>query len=201
MKIPETGQFQAGEAVIRVSKKLLVGTAGLGAAFLLALTAGATAQDSSSPHDKLATWAGHWKVHIETKETQFGRAKTEDYDAKCSFQPHGTFMACEYLSLQPDPDSSRVVNDVALIYYSDVDKTFKYTNVAPEDPPRTDVMTVDGNVWTRTFEIPRRSGGVADARNIYDYVSPDKHLARFEISLDKGAHWIVVFEAVGTKGR
>jgi hypothetical protein len=35
----------------------------------------------------------------------------------------------------------------------------------------------------------------------YNYVSRDKHLARFEISLDKGAHWIVVFEAVGRKER
>jgi hypothetical protein len=184
-----------------MSKKFLIGSAALSAAFLLALTASATAPDSSSPHDKLAVWAGHSKVHIEAKETQFGHAKTEDYDAKCSFQPHGTFMACEYLSLQPDSDSGRVVNDVALIYYSDVDKTFKYTNVAPEGGPREDIMTVDGNVWTRTGEIPRRSGGVANTRTTYNFVSPDKHLARFEISLDKGANWIVVFEAVGTKVR
>jgi len=184
---------------MRVSKSFLMRLAALGAASLLALIAGATAQDSSSARDKLAAWGGHWKTRIETKETQFGHAKTEDYDAKCSFLPHGAFMGCEYLSLQPDPDSGRVINDVALIYYSDIDKTFKYTNVAPEGGPREDVMTVDGNVWTRTFEIPRRNGGVADARNIYNFVSPDKRLARFEISLDKGAHWIVVFEAVGTK--
>lgn len=42
---------------------------------------------------------------------------------------------------------------------------------------------------------------MADAREIYNFVSPDKHLARLEISLDKGAHWTVVNEAVGTKVR
>jgi hypothetical protein len=173
----------------------------LSAALLLALTAGATDQGASSPRDKLAAWAGHWKVRIETKETQFGRAKTEDYDAKCSFLPHGAFMGCEYLSMQPDADLGRVINDVALIYYSEVDKTFKYTNVAPEGGPSENVMSVDGNVWTRPFEIQRQSGGVADAREVYTFVSRDKQFARLEISTDKGAHWTLVNEAVGTKER
>ena len=73
--------------------------------------------------------------------------------------------------------------------------------MAPEVGSHENLMVVDGNVWTRPFENPRRSGGVADAREIYNFVSPDKHLARLEISLDKGAHWTVVNEAVGTKVR
>lgn len=171
------------------------------AALAVALTSAAAAAAPASPRTELAAWAGHWKVRIETRETQFGHASTEDYDARCSLLPHGTFMVCEYLSLQPDPDSGRIVNDVSLIYYSDVDKTFKYTNVAPEGGPREDVFSVDGSVWTRTFDIHRRGGEVAKGRNVYDFVSADKHLARFEISTDKGAHWTVVFEAVGTKQR
>jgi hypothetical protein len=184
---------------MRVSNRILMGLAALGGALLPALTAGATAQDSS-PRDKLAAWAGHWKVRIETKETQFGHARTEDYDARCAFLPHGAFMVCEYLSLQPDPvDSGGALNDVSLLYYSDVDKTFKYTSVAPEGGPHEDVVHVDGNVWTRPFEIQRRSGAVADAREIYTFVSSTRQLARLEISIDKGAHWTVVHEAVGTK--
>ena len=185
---------------MHLSNQFLMRSAALGAAVLFALATGATAQDSSSTHDKLAVWTGHWKIRIETKETPFGHAKTEDYDAKCFFAPHGTFVVCEYLSLQPDSEG-HITNDVALVYYSDVDKTFKYTNVAPEGGPREDVFHVDGNVWTRSFEIPRRSGGVAEARDIYEFISPDKHMARFEISIDKGAHWTVVNEAVGTKER
>jgi hypothetical protein len=38
--------------------KQLIRPAALGAALLLVLTVGATAHDSSSPHDKLAAWAG-----------------------------------------------------------------------------------------------------------------------------------------------
>jgi hypothetical protein len=63
-------------------------------------------------------------------------------------------VACEYLSLQPDPDVGHVINDVSLLYYSDIDKIFKYTNVAPEGRPREDLVHVDGNVWTRPYEIP-----------------------------------------------
>lgn len=174
-------------------KTLFIGSAALGAAFLLVSTATA-APGSPSPRDELAAWVGHWKVHIDTKETQFGHAKAEDFDAKCSFFPHGTFMFCDYLSLQPDAH-----DDIALFYYSDVDKTFKYTNVAQEGGPDENTMTVDGNIWTRPFKIQRRSGGTADAREIYTFTSPDKELARLEISLDKGAHWTVVNEAVGTK--
>jgi hypothetical protein len=59
-------------------------------------------------------------------------------------------------------------------------------------------MSVDGNVWTRPFEIRRQSGGVADAREVYTFVSRDKQFARLEISTDKGAHWTLVNEAVGT---
>lgn len=168
----------------------------LGAAFLLVPVAGAVTGDSSSPHDKLAPWVGHWKVHIDTKETQFSHAKAEDFDAKCAFFPNGTFMYCDYLSLQPDAH-----DDIALFYYSDVDKTFKYTNVAQEGGPDENTMTVDGTVWTRPFKIQRRSGATVDAREIYTFVSPDKELGRLEISTDQGAHWTVVNEAVGTRQR
>jgi len=179
---------------MRVHKTYFTRSVALSAASLLALTVGAAAQGSPSPHDELAAWVGHWKIRIETKETQFGHAKTEDFDAKCSFFPNGTFMFCDYLSLQPDAH-----DDVALFYYSDVDKTFKYTNVAQEGGPDENTMTVDGNVWTRPFKIQRRSGGTVDAREIYTFVSPDKQLGRLEISIDKGAHWTVVNEAVGIK--
>lgn len=185
---------------MQVSKIFSVGSVVLGAAFLLAVTGGATVQDSS-PNQKLVPWVGHWKVRIETKETQFGHARTDDYDGKCSFLPHGSFLVCEYLSLQPDPDSGRILNDVVLIYYSDVDKTFKFTNVAPEGGPFESVMHVDGNVWTRPYEVSRRSGGMADAREIWTFVSRDKQLARLEMSADKGVHWTVVNEAVGMRVR
>ena len=183
---------------MRLSKHFLKGLIALGAALLPALAISAATQDSSSARSKLASWVGHWKVRIDTKETQFGHAKTEYYDAQCSLQPHGAFLVCDYLSQQPD-EEGHILTDLGLLYYSDADKTFKYTNVAPEGGPREDVVQVDGNVWTRSFQIQRRSGGVADAREVYTFASPDRQLARLEISTDKGAHWTVVNEAVGTR--
>jgi len=185
---------------MRVSKKFFMRSAALGAALLFAPTAGATAQDSSSPHGMLAVWAGHWKSHGEVKETQFGHARTFDYDVQCSFLPHGAFMACSFLSLMPDPNhGNRISNGATLFYYSDVDKTFKYTEVHPEGGPDEGTALVDGNVWTEPREIQRRSGVTADGRFVYNFVSPDKILARFEISTDKGAHWTEVDEFVDTK--
>lgn len=154
----------------------------------------------SSPHDKLAVWAGHWKTRIDIKETQFGHAGTEYFDSRCSFFPHDTFLYCDYLSLQANAAANGgVMDDISLFYYSAVDKTFKYTNVASEGGPNENTMQVEGNVWTRPFDIKRRSGGVAKAREIYTFVSRDKHLARLEISTDNGEHWTVVHEAVATR--
>ena len=182
---------------MRVSKKILVAPAAL---CLLALTAGAAAQDSPSPRGKLAVWAGHWKRHGEVKETQFAHARTFDYDVKCSFLPFGAYMACSSVSLMPDPNhGNRISNTATLFYYSDVDKTFKYTEVHPEGGPSGGIARVDGNVWIEPREIQRQSGGTADAHFIYNFVAPDKILARFEISADKGAHWTVVDEFVDTK--
>jgi len=45
-------RFQAGEELMRVSKKILVAPAALGVALLLVLTAGAAAQDPPSPRDR-----------------------------------------------------------------------------------------------------------------------------------------------------
>jgi hypothetical protein len=183
-----------------ISKKYLVGPAVLGAALLLASTAGANDRDSSSPHDRLAVWAGHWKRHGEVKETEFSHARTFDYDVQCSFLPHGAFMACSSLSLMPDPNHGNSISNTAtLLYYSNVDKAFKYTEVHPDGGTDEGTALVAGNVWTEPREIQRKSGGVADARFVYDFASPDKTLARFEISTDKGAHWTLVDEFVDTK--
>ena len=185
---------------MRVSEKISMRSAALGAAFLFALTAGAAARDAPFAHDKLAMWAGHWKIHGEVKETQFGHARTFDYDVQCSFLPFGAYMVCDDLSLRPDPNHGNRISDGAhLFYYSDVDKTFKYTEVFPEGGPREGVALVDGNVWTEPLQIKERSGGMADARFIYNFVSPGKVLARFEISTDKDAHWTVADEFVETK--
>jgi hypothetical protein len=185
---------------MRMPQTLRVSPPALAAALLLALAAGATAQDSPSPRDKLAVWAGHWKRHGEVRETQLGHARTFDYDIQCSFLAHDAYMACDALSAMPDPNHGDRISETAhLFYYSDVDKAFKYTEVHPEGGPREGVFLIDGNVWTEPLEVPSRSGGEADARFRFDFVSPDKILGRFEISLDKGAHWTVVDEFVDTK--
>lgn len=177
---------------MRVLAAFLVGSLALSAAF------GATTRDSPSPREQLSAWAGHWKIHSESAETPFGHAQTADYEANCFFLPRGTFLVCDYLSLQPH--AGRITNDLSLFYYNDLDKTLKHVGVgAEEGGAEEETVLVDGKVWTRTFEIRRRSGGVADARFVYTFVAPDKQLCRFEISTDKGEHWTLVTASVGTK--
>jgi hypothetical protein len=36
---------------------------------------------------------------------------------------------------------------------------------------------------------------------VYEFVSPEKQVTRFEISADGGQHWTLVSEGVGTKVR
>jgi hypothetical protein len=185
------------EELMCVSREILMGLVALGA---LSLASPAAAQDSPSPRDKLAVWAGHWKRHGEVKETQFGHARTFDYDIQCSFLPHGAYMACDALSAMPEPNhGNRVTDGAHLFYYSDVDKTFKYTEVFPEGGPREGVFLIDGDVWTEPVEVHRQSGGTADGRFVFNFATPTKILARFEISLDKGAHWTLVDEFIDTK--
>jgi hypothetical protein len=177
-----------------------VRSAALGATCLLAMTTGAAAQDSPSPHDRLAAWSGHWKIHTETKATQYSHAKTADYDANCSFLAHGGYMACDYLSLQVDSNAGRTTNDLSVFYYNPDDKTFKHTGVGPEeDGAHEGIVVVDGNVWTRALDVPRKNGGTATIRFTYTFLSPNKQSCRFEISTDKGAHWTLVTESMGTK--
>jgi len=191
---------EAGKKPVRGSQIFLVRSTTLGAAFALVLTVRAAAQDAAPSHDKLAMWAGRWKVHGEVKETQFAHARTFDYDVQCSFLPYGAYMACNYLSLMPDPNhGNRISNGARLFYYSDVDKSFKYTEVFPEGGPREGVALIDGNVWTEPLQVQGQSGGKEDARFVSNFVSADKILARFEISTDSQAHWTVVDEFSYTK--
>jgi hypothetical protein len=185
---------------MRILVKCLMSLGALGAALVPALSVGAPPEDPSAQRGKLTLWAGHWKRHGEVKETQFGHARLFDYDVKCAVLPFGAYVVCNSLSARPDPnDGGRISNEINAYYYSDVDKTFKCTHLNMEGGPRENVVQVDGNVWTEPLQIPKRSGGMADARFVYTFVSADKKLARFEISLDKGATWIVVDEFVDTR--
>jgi hypothetical protein len=47
--------------------------------------------------------------------------------------------------------------------------------------------------------VARRSGGVADVRDVYQFVAPGKRLMTREISTDNGAHWTEITQSVATK--
>lgn len=166
-----------------------------GLALMLAAPLGAHAE---GPQDKLNVWAGHWKIAEETFDTQFEHAGHSSFDAKCSWLPNHSYLVCDYLKEQREADG-HFVDDASLLYYSPADKAYKYTAVATEGGPQEQVVSVEGNIWTRMFQTRRRSGGMAELRFTYDYASPTTHLARFEISTDKGAHWTLISRFVAKK--
>ena len=91
------------------------------------------------------------------------------------------------------------MDDVFLFYYSAVDKPSSIQKwlrkeIQTKTPCRLMAMSGTGRL--------RLQDGVAElvkAREIYEFVSPDKHLARLEISTDNGEHWTVVNQAVATR--
>jgi len=173
----------------------------LSASALVVVTAAHAAASATAigPLETLRIWEGRWKVDVQVKETPYSHAATVAWNASCAWQPHGAYMICDYLSDGVDAEAGKVANNLSIFYYSDADKAIKHTGMGTEGGPREQIATVDGNVWTTTFEVTGHKGQKIECRNVYNFVSPDKHLDRFEVSDDNGAHWTVVKEGVSTK--
>lgn len=182
---------------MRRSRRLLVEALVPGAALTLALVSNAVAV--SRPLDRLELWDGQWNFQSETKETAFSHALTESGDAKCAWQPNHSYMICEYVVDKVHPDDGSRPDNLSILYYSNADKAYKRTFMSREGDPRENTMVVEGNTWTETYHVTRRSGGTADMRHILEFVSPGKQLIKTEVSIDKGAHWTEISQTVATK--
>lgn len=168
----------------------------------LGLMASAATSDPSKtpdPRDRINIWEGHWKVEVQRKETPYSHAAMVQFDVGCSWTSHRGYMVCEYLSDRIDPQEGKVADHLTIFTYNETDKAYKHLGVSKNFKTLEEPTTIEGNVWTTPFELTGDKGEKLQCRNVYEFVSPEKQLTRFEISSDDGQHWTVVSEGAGTK--
>jgi hypothetical protein len=153
----------------------------------------------ADPLAKLDVWEGQWQVQIQYDKSPYSHAGTSSYSGYCSWLTNHGFMLCDFLSGKPVPETGKPDNAIVILSYSAPDKAYKHIEMGQDlVPAMQSTMTVDGNVWTIPFELPYK-GKTLLGRDIYNFVSPDKWLFRFEMSSDNGEHWIPVMQQEGEK--
>ncbi len=185
---------------LSVRRKMLVGS--IASVLALGLMASAATSESSpspDPRDKMNIWEGHWKIQVQRKETPYSHAASVPFDAKCAWMPNRGYMVCDYVSDKVDPQEGKPANHLTIFTYNDKDNTYKHLGISKDYKPLEEVTTIEGNVWTTPWEDVGDKGEKLQLRDVYEFVSPEKQLTRFEISSDGGQHWTLVSEAVGTK--
>ena len=157
------------------------------------------AHAAPSPLDKLNVWQGDWRYKSEYKETKFSHAGTNTGEGKCAWLPFHGFMVCDFLSDKVDADIGVRDDDIFVLRYSIAEKAYRYTRIVPQGLPQEGATETDGSTWTVTMQIPRKSGGTAEMRDVYHFVSSDKRVMTTEISIDNGASWTKIGETVATR--
>jgi hypothetical protein len=187
---------------LRARGRMLVGSIVSVVALVLGLVATAATPDppkTPDPFEKIRIWEGRWKIQVQRKETLYSHASSVPYSATCSWLPNRGYMVCDYLSDTIDPQEGKVANHLSIFTYSDKDKAYKHLGISMEGEPHEQLTIIEGNVWTTPFEVGGDKGEKLQCRNVYEFVSPEKQISRFEISADDGQHWTLVSESVGAK--
>jgi hypothetical protein len=154
---------------------------------------------TTDPRDRINIWEGHWKIQVQRKETPYSHANSVPFDVVCSWTADRGYMVCEYLSDGIDPQEGKVADHLTIFTYNDTDKAYKHLGISKNFKTLEEPTTIEGNVWTTPFELTGKKGEKLQCRNVYEFVSPEKQVTRFEISSDGGLHWTLVSEGVGTK--
>lgn len=163
-----------------------------------ALLVSAAPAMANTPLDQIGVWEGNWRVAVHTNATPYSHAGDAVYNAACAWQHNRGYMVCDYKSAGPDPSAGRVENNLSIFMYSDVDRAFKHVGMGPEGEPHEQTATVAGNMWTTPFTVAGQ-GKQLLYRNVYEFVTPEKRVSRFENSTDSGQHWTVVKQSHATK--
>jgi hypothetical protein len=120
-----------------------------GAALFFAAAANA-AEPASSPAGRLNVWEGNWRYEFDTMQTPLSHAGTLKGVGKCAWLPNHGYMVCDYLRDGVDPAEGVPADNLSILYYSPVEKSFKASTVEHEGAPLPETTKVDGNTWTMT---------------------------------------------------
>ena len=173
---------------LRTGTGALVAAAVLALSYVVAASVPAASQNSD-PTNKLSVWAGTWNYHAETYETAYGHANAYDGTGKCNWSPNHGFMVCDYLN--HNPKAGAPLNDITVFTYDARTKTYSQVSVFKDSKPFTRHMTVAGNTWISSTEIPYK-GKTVIYRDVYVFQSSDKRTTTTQISADNGKTWTIV---------
>ncbi|HYK54251.1 MAG TPA: hypothetical protein VEV38_12025 [Candidatus Eremiobacteraceae bacterium] len=174
----------------KISIRLLASTIVPALVLATMSTAGAGATKSQDPTTKLAIWTGHWAYTEQDFKTPYSDAHIGTGIANCSWAPNREFIICDYFNHNPKPGLP--VNDIAVLSYSPSAKTYTHVGVFADSKPVWQRMTVDGDTWITSIEIPYK-GKTLIYRTVYVYANDDTRTdVTAEISSDNGRTWTTV---------
>jgi hypothetical protein len=149
---------------------------------------------AADPWDKLNVWNGHWLGETEYKDTAYSKAAHARSDVQCGWSPDHGYMVCEYKRIDGRPS-----DHLSIFTYNQADRSYRHTGLSQDYKPLEQLATINGTLWMAPFEDVGPKGEKVALRNVWEFVSPDRHIARQEYSTDGGQHWTVLWEQVATK--
>ena len=147
------------------------------------------ASQMSGPASKLGAWEGHWAYDERDFETPYSHAHANSGTGDCNWSPNRGFMVCDYLNRSPG--NGVPANDLAVFSYSSTAHAYARLGIFKDAKPFAEHVTVNGNAWTTTADIPYK-GGTITLRTVHVFSSDGtKANATTEISAD-GKTWITI---------
>jgi hypothetical protein len=101
---------------------------------------------------------------------------------------------CQYLRVENRPG-----DHLSIFTYNSAGKSFKHLGLSQDYKALEEPTTIEGNVWTAPLSDVGPKGEKIDFRNVWEFVSPDRHLAREDYSTDGGQHWTTLWSQVATR--
>lgn len=161
----------------------------------LAATAGAAApvaSQSAGPPGKLGMWAGHWTYSGRIYETPYSHAHSDSGSLDCNWVRNSGYMVCDYSSNDPPH------NHLSVITYDAVAKTYALVLVIQDSKASWNRLTQSGNTWTTSSRISYK-GKPLMSRDVFVFISPNKHITKVQISADAGRSWTTMIETTAVK--
>jgi hypothetical protein len=158
-------------------------------AAIIFLGAAPVASHDADPSAKLGVWAGRWTYHAQNYETRFSHASAYDGTADCRWSPNHGFMVCDFLNRSPR--HGLPLNDLAILSYDAVKKTYSRVGVFKESKPFPQNVVVDGNTWTMSAKLPYK-GKTVILRDVYLFEPAGRRTTTTSVSADNGKTWTTI---------
>jgi hypothetical protein len=152
------------------------------------------------PRDRMKIWVGRWDDVGEVKETIYSHAARVHKRVSCVMTGDRGYVVCEYLDVAADlPKDEDVTDNLSVYAYDDKTHTYRHFGVSNYKMSEHPQVTLDGKIWSYTYQETGKGGDKVDVRISYEFVTAEKRVIHIEASSDGGQHWILVVDEVETK--